>query len=596
VTREERDKREAEKKARMEGSPDIGGVTLPFSRSTLLRFFWAFAAVFPAWTLWNAREDISFEGIFAGSVLYFACLLPSWLWATGRIQGLPIFPIFGLTFLPTYVTPLWQGHSALAQYTPNEINTAAWTVVGFLLIAQLFWHQMAVRAVGVPHAVRMIDLKKAEKVLLACLITEVLFEFLAIFFMQMGGGAFAAIRGFTGAAGRMGIFVFCYQMGQGTLNKGTKGIFLFLLSLLIVQETASLLLAGVIPTIGVATLGYTLGSGKIPWKALICAVVAITVLHAGKYEMRAVYLEKREKSTGILDYPRYFAEWVGYGLKNLGMGKEGEEKQEVSTAQERGALIQLMIRIQKATPSEVPYLDGASYWYIPELLIPRIMHKEKVVAHMGNWILSIQYGLLQVEELGKTSVGFDPIIEAYANYGFLGVFVLAVIFGFFLGWVTRLTIHVPMLSFGFFYGVQVSGAMLSSFNTAGVFVTTVWQSFLALAGLSLFLMSKQNNPVWKYYALKLAEKLKFKNDEKLKKALEEELRKEDEKNIGYGISDMGGEMAGAGLGIGDRGLREEASGQKSVVDVHPSSISENPSTAPVKHERPTRFVYGEKKK
>jgi len=268
----------------------------------------------------------------------------------------------------------------------------------------------------------------------------------------------------------------------------------------------------------------------------------------------------------------------------------------ISSAKDRGSLIQLLIRIQKATPSQIPYLEGASYKFIPELLIPRIFHKEKVVAHMGNWILSYQYGILQAEELGKTSVGFDPIMEAYANFGFLGPAVLAVLFGFFLGWVTRLTIHVPMLSFGFLFGVQVIAAVVASFNTAGVFVTTVWQSFLALAGLSLFLMSKQNNPVWKYYALKLAEKLKFKNDEKLKKALEEELRKEDEKNIGYGISDMGGEMAGAGLGIGDRGLREEASGQKSVVDVHPSSISENPSTAPVKHERPTRFVYGEKKK
>ena len=42
MTKEERDKREAEKRARMEGSPDMGGVTLPFSRSALLKFYWAF--------------------------------------------------------------------------------------------------------------------------------------------------------------------------------------------------------------------------------------------------------------------------------------------------------------------------------------------------------------------------------------------------------------------------------------------------------------------------------------------------------------------------------------------------------------------------
>ena len=246
-----------------------------------------------------------------------------------------------------------------------------------------------------------------------------------------------------------------------------------------------------------------------------------------------------------MDYPRYFTEWIGYGLKNLGMGGKGEEKREdVSSTKERSSLIQLMIKIQASTPSQVPYLEGASYRFIPELLIPRIFKKEKVIAHMGNWILSYRYGILQAEEMGKTSVGFDPIMEAYANFGYIGVFSLAVIMGFFLGWVTRLTIHVPMLSFGFMFGVLIISTVVASWNTMGVFVTSGWQSFLALCGLSLVLMHKQNNPVWKYYALKLAEKLKFKKDPKLEKTLgevKEILKAEDQsKDKGYGISDKGG--------------------------------------------------------
>lgn len=574
MTKEERDRREAEKRARMEGSPDLGGVTLPFSRSTLLKFFWAFATLFPAWTLWNARQDMTFEATFAGTVLYVACLLPSWLWATGRIQGLPIFPIFALTFLPTYVTPLWQGHSALARYTPNEINTAAWTVAGFLLVAQLFWQQVAVRAVGVPHAVRMIDLKKAEKILLACLVAEVVFELLSLFFWQFGGGAFAAIRGFASAAGRMGIFVFCYQMGQGTLKKGLRNLVLVLLILLVVQETASLLIATVIPTLGIAFAAYILGSGRIPWKTLSLAVVIVGILHAGKYEMREIYLEKKEKVTGLADYPRYFAEWVGYGLKNLGMGKVGEEKKEdVSSTKERASLIQLFIMIQKETPDKQPYLAGESYRPIPSMLIPRILSPTKAVAHTGNMLLSLHYGLLDEIGIWTTSIAFDPIMEAYANYGFIGVTVLAVVLGFFLGTITRFTINVPMLSFGFLYGVQMIAAVVASFNTAGVFVTTAWQSFLALCGLSLFLMSKQNNPVWKYYALKLAEKLKFKSDAKLKKTLQE----------------VEGVLA--------KEQKEAVAGNGSLVSGGaPSPISESLSTDSVRHERPTRFVYGEKKR
>jgi hypothetical protein len=506
MTREERDRREAEKKARMEGSPDIGGVMLPFSRSTLLKTFWAFAVVFPAWTLWNARADLTFETVFAGAVLFLATLLPGWFWCTGRVQGLPIYPIFAISFIPTYVTPLWQGHSALAQYTANQINTAAWTVAGFLLVGTIFWQQVTVRAGSVPRTVKMINLNKAENILLVCILAELAFELLSFFFYQLSGGALAAIRGFATSAGRMGIFIFSYQMAKGGLPAWKKNLFLAALILLIAQETASLVLANVIPTLGIAFAAYILGSGKIPWKAMTAVVVTISILHAGKYEMRELYYSGEKKSGGIMAYPAYFTEWVGFGLKNLGLGKQGEEKKEVSSAKERGSLIQLMVQIQTMTPDKVPFLEGESYKFIPSLLIPRILSPQKKWSHTGNMMLSLHYGILDTEGIWRTSVAFDPVMEAFANFSYMGVFILAIIMGSFIGCSTRMTIHVPMLSMGFLYGVLVIAAVIGSFNTAGVFVTVLWQSFLSLLGLSFLMMVKKENPIWKIYAQEKKEK------------------------------------------------------------------------------------------
>ena len=142
---------------------------------------------------------------------------------------------------------------------------------------------------------------------------EVVFEVLT--FMLWGlGSAFSSIRGFATAAGRMGIFVFSYQLGQGQLKAGTKVIFLSLLGVLIVQETASLLIATVLPTIGIAFAAYILGAGKIPWKALAATVGIISILHAGRFEMRAIY-HQGQKSANFWDYPGYFAEWLGYGMR-----------------------------------------------------------------------------------------------------------------------------------------------------------------------------------------------------------------------------------------------------------------------------------------
>ena len=128
-----------------------------------------------------------------------------------------------------------------------------------------------------------------------------------------------------------------------------------------------------------------------------------------------------------------------------------------------------------------------------------------------------------------------------------------------------------MLSFGFLFGVQSIAVLISSFNTAGVFVTSMWQAFLALVVLSFFLMHKANNPVWKYYALKLVEKLKFKSDAKTKKALEEALQNEE---------------SAEELRIGDSGSGDSSKAERE---------NRKEKTAAVMHERPIRFVYGENK-
>ena len=103
-------------------------------------------------------------------------------------------------------------------------------------------------------------------------------------------------------------------------------------------------------------------------------------------------------------------------------------------------MIQVFMRIMEWTPSQKPFLEGETYRGIPALLVPRILYKEKGIAHMGNWILAYQYEFLTMEELGKTSVGFDLMSEAFANYGFLGVAFLAVLLAVFYGWVGRQSI------------------------------------------------------------------------------------------------------------------------------------------------------------
>ena len=275
----------------------------------------------------------------------------------------------------------------------------------------------------------------------------------------------------------------------------------------------------------------------------------------------------------MLDYPAVFAEWLGAGMKVLATGKTKEDEK-VDSAAERGAMIQVFFRILEWTPDRKPFLEGETYKGIPALLVPRILYKEKGIAHMGNWILAYQYEYLTAEELGRTSVGFDLLSEAYANYGYVGIGFLAVGIALFYGWVSRLSTGVPLLSTRFLFAVLVLSGTLSSNNTMGVFVTTLWQSTMALLTVSLILTKKEPNPL--------------------------HTKSEFLARRGQGKSQMRDSLVRSAWREVDR---EKHDGQESRRGLERSSIDHQPEelrgveaeAISMKHERPTRVVYGEKK-
>jgi hypothetical protein len=371
-----------------------------------------------------------------------------------------------------------------------------------------------------------------------------------------------------------------YQMGRGQLGKGVAVLTLLMAGGLVVRQAAGIVLANTFPVLGLALAGFFLGSGKIPWKSVGAVTGLIVLLHSGKAEMRSSYY-KEGVSVGLLDYPAFFLEWMAKGVVGFTKGTSTQGA-EIQSAKERSALLPLFLQIQRMTPAQVPYLEGASYRYLPSMLIPRIITKDKAVSHISNMIMAVHYGILTVENVWFTSIAFDLPMEAYANYGPAGVGGLAVVMGLFLGLTTLMTTGVPLFSFRFLMAILILSAVISSNNTMGVFVTTAWQGFLALFSLSLVIMKTIPNPLY---------------------AKPEALRK-----MGDGRSDMGRKVAGSlkreegekvddrRWEIGnreteDRGLRTEDGGLASFSPQTPSAA--RPEAGQERHERPKRFVYGQ---
>ena len=471
----------------------LGGVPIPVDRRKLNLLFWLLSGSLIFYLVFFNDAPVPLSRLGESLVLVAAILLPSWLWVSNRSQGLPMFPLYAFSFFPTYAVPLCRGDSRFSQYTEQEIANAVFTIVGYLLLATLVWWQCTNRNLPPSAKVRALDPSKSTSLMMFLLAGGILFELFGFFAGERMGGAYQALRGYAQNGSRLAIFVLFYQMGRGEIKNGLAALICLLTSALLVRQAASIVLANSFPVLGLAFAGFFLGSGKVPWKSLAGIVAAIIVLHSGKAEMRSIYY-KEGVSVGLFDYPGFFAEWAQKGVVGLTKGASTEGV-EVQSAKERASLLPLFLQVRRMTPSQVPYLEGVSYKNLPSMLIPRIISKEKAVAHISNMIMSIHYGILTMESIWMTSIGFDLVIEAFANYGNLGVAGLAILMGLFLGLISLSTTGVPLFSFRFLMAILVLSAVISSNNTMGVFVTTAWQGFLALFTLSFLIMKAIPNPL-----------------------------------------------------------------------------------------------------
>jgi hypothetical protein len=304
------------------------------------------------------------------------------------------------------------------------------------------------------------------------------------------------VRGVAMSLNSMGIFVLAYYAGQGLLNRGQISWLIVLAALTALVIASNLILASAIVPVALLFLGYSLGSGKMPWKSLALVLVVLTVLQPGKYAMRDLNWGGQSDTAPVLRLPAFYWEWFGYGLQELGkVGTKSEEDESATSLFERAGNIHMLLLVQKKSPGEVPFLNGISYEHIPRLLVPRFIDSEKGSAHVGNILLTVNYGVQSMEvAMGGTSIAWGLVPEAYANFGYLGVGALAVFLGLFYGYFTRLSIGVPMTSLRFVIGLLIMAAATRA-DTMGLFVTSQFQAIVGVSAAALFLMRRQPNPL-----------------------------------------------------------------------------------------------------
>lgn len=472
-------------------------ITLEKSQTTKL--FWLIIGLLLGVSVLTA--DQSDPGVLAtAGLLAVAAALPCYLWLLGSSHGLPIWPVFALVTGVTYALPMIQGSEALVGYASTDIITGGITTIGFILLGTIVWLSMTSRAPKAPRNVLMIEQAHSVRYLLMFVGLGLLFginQFTG--WVRFPGNSMQVLRGITGSLSTMGLFVLAYYQGRGLLNKRELMFFAAGAVATMIMNMTSLMLAQAMVPLAMVVFGYMLGSNQLPWRVLVITFVAMGLLHPGKYEMRKIYWTGggEARSLTLMTLPAFYWDWFSYGVEEVGSvagiaaGRKDDEGP--TSIFERAGNLHMLLLVQKKTPGEVPYFNGATYAPIPRLLIPRLIDDQKGISHAGNVMLTVNYGLQTIEQTASTSIGWGLLPEAYANFGYIGIAGLAVVLAIFYALITNLTVGVPMTSLRFVLGLLIMAAATRA-DTMGVFITTQFQGIVGVSLAAMVLMRRQRNP------------------------------------------------------------------------------------------------------
>jgi hypothetical protein len=436
-------------------------------------------------------ENIPLPSVAGAILIGIAALYPSYLWCSGKALGMPVFPMFALTFLWTYALPLVSNHPRVITYSPDSHFSASIAVALCLGSGTFVWFQFVKSPPPYPKIYRALIEHKGDNFFLFILAGAIFFNMYSLGgWFALDRGIFTLIRSAILGSNTLAIFALSYRMGTEELSKNASRFFVILLFLCLTSSGVGLVLRASTGMFTVAIIAFILGRRKIPMATICIVFICLSLLHYGKGEMRAKYwFGNQQTFIQPWEYPARYTEWVGYSLNYLQQDKsETTKRQEKSSSLERSSVIQMLLLAQEKTPQEIPYLYGKTYSILPQILIPRFLNSNKIRSHEGTHILSIYYGLQTPKATLRTTIAWGLVAESYANFGFLGCAGIGIILGAAYGQATRWNIHTPLLSARSLFNVLLISCAFQTEWTAGVYVASLFQASIVLLIITVVFM------------------------------------------------------------------------------------------------------------
>ena len=449
----------------------------------------------------DSLKEVPPETAQSALMIGVACMYPMYLWCDGKAKGMPVYPFFALTYLWTFCLPLLSENPNVWLYSPEQHRFAALTVTIFLISGTAIWYKL-VRQPAKPRVYLALGTKGAETFFIAMVGVGAFINMYTV-----GGWQFIppALFNILGKAvlglSFLGIFMLAYRAGSGEMGKLKIQIFFVFLCTNILSAAAGLILKTALTLFLLSVFAFTVGGRRLPYIPMALGMFILLPLHHGKHAMRHIYWEGPPHYVQPWEYLAWFAEWRGHaeeGMNHIQPRYEDPEDEGESFI-ERSSVIHMLMMAQEKIPDQYPFLQGETYSYVPILIVPRALIKNKPVSHIGTHTLNVHIQRQTWKQTEKTTIAWGLLPEAYANFGVPGAVIVGSFFGLFYGMVTRISVGTSAFSTRSMFTVLILSFGLASTEwTAGVYAAALFQSSVPIFGMSV-LMKVYKNKKKKYF-------------------------------------------------------------------------------------------------
>jgi hypothetical protein len=423
-----------------------------------------------------------------------ACGYPVFQYLAMPDGRLPVFPFISTYYAVGYGLPLFVQLEVVSieAQRPEELTEALLVALLGVLALQVGFALGRSTSLGLP--IRPLRLPLDRRRVLSYLVPFSA----AVVILNWAEGLgyfrpeqrFLAVFGLANQLASVCLVVLAYWRFSGRLKGRWALVFWLLLALGSLEGLAKGMLSeAALPLLFVFAV-YWMTKRRIPWSAAAAVALTFIVLQPVKHAWRGDIWTAGESGSatrrlglwGTLAWER--AQSDSFGLSDYLIG--GASRLEY---------LSVLTRVTSLTPSSVPYQWGKTYGYFKVAAVPRLLWPDKPIAQEANDWFGLTYGYLALSQVGQTMMGMPHLIEAYLNFGLLGVLPIMGAIGCVYALADK-ALNCPLLGEG---GMAIAAVLLLSPNsiensTASTFGSLV-QSLLALTAiLFLFRAPRQLKP------------------------------------------------------------------------------------------------------